>query len=49
MRSKTLALIREISKEIEDDALSEFIHLVIDELINGIKINNYKEVIKLDD
>ena len=49
VRSKTLALIREISKEIEDDALSEFIHLVIDELINGIKINNYKEVIKLDD
>ena len=49
VRSKTLALIREISKEIEDDALSEFIHLVIDELINGIKIDNYKEVIKLDD
>ena len=49
VRSKTLALIREISKEIEDEALSEFIHLVIDELINGIKIDNYKEVIKLDD
>ena len=49
VRSKTLALIREISKEIEDDALSDFIHLVIDELINGIKIDNYKEVIKLDD
>ena len=49
VRSKTLALIREISKEIEDEALYEFIHLVIDELINGININNYKEVIKLDD
>ena len=49
VRSKTLALIREISKEIEDEPLSEFIHLVIDELINGIKIDNYKEVIKLDD
>jgi phosphoenolpyruvate carboxylase len=44
-----LSLIREITKEIEDDALYEFIHLVIDELINGIKIENYKEVIKLDD
>jgi hypothetical protein len=49
VRSKTLALIREITKEIEDDALLEFIRLVIDELINGIKIENYKEVIKLDD
>ena len=49
VRSKTLALIREISKEIEDENLSQFIHLVIDELINGIKIDNYKEVIKLDD
>ena len=49
IRSKTLALIREISKEIEDENLSQFIHLVIDELINGIKIDNYKEVIKLDD
>ena len=49
VRSKTLALIREITKEIEDDALCEFIRLVIDELINGIKIENYKEVIKLDD
>jgi hypothetical protein len=44
-----LALIREITKEIEDDALCEFIHLVIDELINGIKMENYKEVIKLED
>ena len=49
VRSKTLSLIREISKEIEDENLSQFIHLVIDELINGIKIDNYKEVIKLDD
>ena len=49
VRSKTLALIREITKKIEDDALCEFILLVIDELINGIKIENYKEVIKLED
>ena len=49
VRSKTLSLIREISKEIEDEPLCEFILLVIDELINGIKIDNYKEVIKLDD
>ena len=49
VRSKTLALIREITKEIEDEDLCRFIRLVIDELINGIKIENYKEVIKLDD
>ena len=49
IRSKTLGLIREISKEIEDDALVNFVHLLIDELTNGINLDNYKEVIKLDD
>ena len=49
VRSKTLGLIREISKEIEDEALINFVHLLIDEVTNGINLDNYKEVIKLDD
>ena len=49
VRSKTLGLIREISKEIEDDALINFIRLLIDELMKGINLDSYKEVIKLDD
>ena len=49
IRNKTLGLIREISKEIDDDALFQFIHLIINELTQGIVIDNYKEVIKLDD
>ena len=49
VRSKTLGLIREISKEIEDDALMNFISLLIDELTKGINLDSYKEVIKLDD
>ena len=48
MRSKTLGLIREISKEIEDDALMNFVTLLIDELTKGINLDSYKEVIKLD-
>ena len=47
IRNKTLGLIREISKEIEDDALINFVHLLIDEVTNGINLDNYKEVIKL--
>ena len=49
VRSKTLGLIREISKEIDDDALLNFIHLIIEECTFGINLENYKEVIKLDD
>ena len=49
VRSKTLGLIREISKEIEDDALMNFVTLLIDELTKGINLDSYKEVIKLDD
>ena len=49
VRSKTLGLIREISKEIEDDALINFIRLLIEELMKGINLDSYKEVIKLDD
>ena len=49
VRNKTLGLIREISKEIDDDSLVNFIHLIINELTTGINIDNYKEVIKLDD
>ena len=49
VRNKTLGLIREISKEIEDDSLINFIHLIIDELTKGINVDNYKDVIKLDD
>ena len=49
VRSKTLGLIREISKEIEDDALMNFVTLLIDELMKGINLDSYKEVIKLDD
>ena len=49
VRSKTLGLIREISKEIEDEALMNFVTLLIDELMKGINLESYKEVIKLDD
>ena len=49
VRSKTLGLIREISKEIEDEALLSFVKLLIDELTKGINLDSYKEVIKLDD
>ena len=49
VRSKTLGLIREISKEIEDEALLSFIRLLVDELMKGINLDSYKEVIKLDD
>ncbi len=49
VRSKTLGLIREISKEIEDEALLSFIRLLIEELMKGINLDSYKEVIKLDD
>ena len=49
VRSKTLGLIREISKEIEDEALINFIRLLIEELTKGINLDSYKEVIKLDD
>ena len=49
VRSKTLGLIREISKEIEDEALLNFIRLLVDELMKGINLDSYKEVIKLDD
>ena len=49
VRSKTLGLIREISKEIEDETLINFIRLLIDELTKGINLDSYKEVIKLDD
>ena len=49
IRNKTLSLIKDISLEIEEDSLIQFLRLIIDELINGININNYKDVIKLDD
>ena len=49
IRNKTLGLIREISKEIDDDDLLNFIHLIIEECTSGINLDNYKEVIKLDD
>ena len=49
VRSKTLGLIKEISKEIEDEALMNFVTLLIDELMKGINLDSYKEVIKLDD
>ena len=49
INSVTLGLIREISKEIEDEALLSFIKLLIDELTKGINLDSYKEVIKLDD
>ena len=44
-----MGLIREISKEIEDEALLSFIRLLVDELMKGINLDSYKEVIKLDD
>ena len=44
-----MGLIRDISKEIEDEALLSFVKLLIDELTKGINLDSYKEVIKLDD
>lgn len=49
VRSKSLTLIKEISKELDDDSILGFIRIIISEFSEGIKISNYSEVIKLDD
>ena len=49
IRSKSLNLIKEITKEIDDDSLLKFFKILLSELTDGINLENYEEVIKLDD
>jgi hypothetical protein len=49
IRSKSLSMIREITKEMEDDALLHFLKIIISEFTEGLKLENYSEVLKLDD
>ncbi len=49
IRTKTMNLIKEITQELDDDSLLKFIKIIISELTEGINVENYSEVIKLDD
>lgn len=49
VRSKTLSLIKEITKEIDDESLLKFIKIILSEFHEGINSNNYTDVLKLDD
>jgi hypothetical protein len=49
VRSKTLNLIKEITKEIDDDSILKFLKIILSEFTEGLKIENYSDVIKLDD
>lgn len=49
IRNKTMNLIKEITQELDDDSLLRFLKIIISELTQGIDIENYSEVIKLDD
>lgn len=50
MRTKSLNLIKEIVRELEDEELLKFLNVLISEFKDeGINIENYLEVIKLDD
>jgi hypothetical protein len=49
VRSKCLSLIKEISKEIDDTSILNFLKIIISEFTEGIKVENYEEVKKLDD
>jgi hypothetical protein len=49
VRSKSLTLLKEIAKEMDDEALLKFLQIIISEFTEGTKIENYSEVIKLDD
>jgi hypothetical protein len=49
VRNKSLNLIKEITKEIDDHVLLKFLRIITSEFVEGVKIENYSEVIKLDD
>jgi hypothetical protein len=49
VRSKTLNLIKEITKEIDDESILKFLKIIISEFTEGLKVENYSDVIKLDD
>jgi|JI10StandDraft_1071094.scaffolds.fasta_scaffold368781_2 hypothetical protein len=49
IRIKAIGLIKEVSKEIDDSILLNFIKIVISEFFEGTNPENYLDVIKLDD
>jgi hypothetical protein len=49
VRSKCLDLIKEISKEIDEDSLLKFLKILLSEFTQGLNADNYSEVKKLDD
>lgn len=49
VRNKTINLMKEIAKEIDNDQLLLFLKIVISEFKEGVNIENYREVLKLDD
>lgn len=49
VRQKTLSLIRDITKEVDDESTLKFLKILISEFTEGIKEENYAEVVKLDD
>jgi len=49
IRNKTKNMIKEITQELDDDSLLRFLKIIISELTEGINVENYSEVIKLDD
>jgi hypothetical protein len=49
VRSKSLDLIKEISKEIDEESLLKFLKILLSEFTQGLNADNYTEVQKLDD
>jgi hypothetical protein len=49
VRNKSLNLIKEITKEVDDHVLLKFLRIITSEFVEGVNIDNYSEVIKLDD
>jgi hypothetical protein len=49
VRNKSLNMIKEITKEMDDTSILQFLRIIISEFTEGIKIENYTEVLKLDD
>lgn len=49
IRMKSVSLIRDISKEVNENILLKFLQVVISEFTQGLNPENYLEVIKLDD
>lgn len=49
IRNKSINLIREVAKEIDDSIVLQFISIIMSEFTDGLNPENYLEVIKLDD